>query len=142
MKTPKKSPQWPPGQTDPLLPQQPLVSVRWLLRALCGILALAVICAYATLCLLFYQGQWQLIFHPSRTITTTPASLGLRYDEVQFDYTEMGTPQLDGWWIPAAAASSASQQTILFLHDGRGSLSDTVAQLQALHALGIKRLCI
>jgi len=26
---------------------------------------------------LFYQGSWQLIFHPSRTVPTTPAALGM-----------------------------------------------------------------
>lgn len=122
---------------DPLRPQQPLVSGKWLLSALGIVVASAAVCAYAALCLLFYQGSWQLIFHPSRTITTTPASLGLAYDDIRFDYTETGKSQLAGWWIPAGTDASYPANTILLLHDGHGSLSDSTSQIQALHALGI-----
>ena len=125
------------GWQDPLRPQQPLVSGKWLLGALAITIALGAVCAYATLCLLFYQGSWQLIFHPSRTISTTPASLNIPYEEIKFDSAETGKPQLAGWWIPAGDTARYPSLTILFLHDGHGSLSDTVSQLQALHALGI-----
>ncbi len=88
---------------------------------------LAAICAYATLCLLFYQGSWQLIFHSSREVTSAP---DISYQEIQFDYTETGKPQLTGWWIPAETGTRYPGSTILYLHDGQGSLSDTIAQLR------------
>ena len=94
---------------------------------------LAALCVYFTFCLLFWQGQWQLVFQPSRILTITPASAGLPYDEIQFDAAETGTLQLNGWWIPAEHAT----QTLLLLHDGSGSLSDTVPRLQQLHTLGV-----
>ena len=122
------------GWKDPLLPQQPLVSGKWLLSALGIVLAAAAFCAYLTLCLLFYQGSWQLIFHPSRTVSAAPS---VPFQEVQFDYTETGKPQLNGWWIPAETGAGLAGNTILFLHDGRGSLSDAVTQLQSLHSIGI-----
>ena len=125
------------GWQDPLRPQQPLVSGRWLLRAFGLVVLVAAVCAYLTLCLLFAQGQWQVVFHPSRTITTTPAMVGLRYDEVRFDYTESGTAQLAGWWIPAEARGRYASSTLLYFHDGRGSLSDVTRQLASLHTLGI-----
>jgi uncharacterized protein len=100
-------------------------------------LAVASACAYAALCLLFYQGQWQLVLHPSRTITATPASQGLKFDEVRFDYTETGSPRLAGWWIPAETDARWSASTILYLHGGSGSLSDCVTDLATLHSLGI-----
>ena len=115
----------------------PVVSARWLLAAFALTLLLAALCWYATLGLLFYQGQWQLLFHPSRSITATPATAGLAFSEIHFDVTDTGAPQLDGWWIPAAAGAPYSADTILYLHHGRGSLSDTVPALAALHALGI-----
>ena len=105
--------------------------------ALAIVLVLAAVCVYATLCLLFYQGQWQLVLHPSKIITTTPASKGLKFDEVKFDYTETGQAQLDGWWIPAEAGTRWSGATVLYLHHGSGSLSDTIDDLAALHSLGI-----
>jgi uncharacterized protein len=131
----------PPGWKDPLAPQQPLVGGRWLIYSILGVVALAAVCAYLTLCLLFYQGQWQIVFHPSRTITTTPATVGLKYDVISFDYTGAGAAQLTGWWIPAGpnptSPIAANARTLLFLHDGQGSLSDTAEPLKTLHALGI-----
>ncbi len=91
----------PPGWKSPLAPQQPLASPLWIIGALAGTLLFAALCVYITFCLLFWQGQWQLVFKPSRAITATPASVGLKYDEVQFDATETGVLQLTGWWIPA-----------------------------------------
>jgi uncharacterized protein len=127
----------PPGWKDPLAPQQPLVGGRWLIYAILGVVALAAVCAYLTVCLLFYQGQWQVVFHPSRTITPTPASLDLKYDPISFDYTGTGVAQLTGWWIPTEPTASNAARTMLVLHDGNGSLSDNAAQLKTLHALGI-----
>jgi pimeloyl-ACP methyl ester carboxylesterase len=125
----------PPGWKNPLAPQQPLASARWILGGLAATLLLAALCVYASLCLLFWQGQWQLVFKPSRNVTATPASVGLNYDEIRFDSTETGVLQLDGWWIPADGPAATS--TLLLIHDGSGSLSDTLPQLQALHRLGL-----
>jgi pimeloyl-ACP methyl ester carboxylesterase len=124
----------PPGWKSPLAPQQPLASARWIVAAGLATLGLALLCVYVTFCLLFWQGQWQLVFKPSRAITSTPSSVGLKYDEVQFDATETGILQLNGWWIPAGQPSS---DTLLFLHGSSGSLSDTLPQLQILHQLGM-----
>jgi uncharacterized protein len=113
------------------------VSGRWLAGAFLTALAFAAVCAYGALCMLFYQGQWQLVLHPSKTITTTPASQGLKFDEIHFYATETGLPQLNGWWIPAATDARWSKSTLLYLHGGSGSLSDCVDDLATLHALGI-----
>src|ERR1700730_240360 len=127
----------PPGWKNPLAPQQPLASARWLLGGVAATVGLAVICVYITFCLLFWQGQWQLVFKPSRAITATPATAGMKYDEISFDATETGILQLNGWWIPAERNTPYSAVTLLLLNDGSGSLSDTLPRLQALHNLGI-----
>jgi pimeloyl-ACP methyl ester carboxylesterase len=129
----------PPGWKNPLAPQQPLTSARWLLGGLAATLGLAAVCMYIAFCLLFWQGQWQLVFKPSRTLTptSTPASAGLRYDEISFDATEAGILRLNGWWLPADRDAPYASDTLLLLHDGAGSLSDTLPQLRALHELGI-----
>ena len=127
----------PPGWVDPLRQQQPLVSPRWLFRAFAISVAVAAVCAYLTVCLLFYQGSWQLIFHPVSAVATTPASVGLPFEDIHFFATETGQPQLNGWWIPAAPDARYSRSTILYLHGATGSLSNTLPDLQALHALGI-----
>ncbi len=122
-----------PSQTSP----PPVISGRWLAWALLGALSAAVVCAYAALCLLVYQGQWQLVLHPSAAVTRTPASQGLKFDDIRFDYTETGSPRLDGWWIPAETDARWSASTILYLHSGDGSLSGAVDDLATLHSLGI-----
>jgi uncharacterized protein len=124
----------PPGWKNPLAQQQPLTSTRWILGAFAGTLLFAVLCVYITFCLLFWQGQWQLVFKPSRNVTTNPSSVGLKYDDVQFDATETGTLQLNGWWVPADHAAAG---TVLLMHDGSGSLSDIVPQLKTLHNLDV-----
>ena len=127
----------PPGWKSPLAPKQPLASGRWIIGAITATLGLAALCVYITFCLLFWQGQWQLVFRPSRILTATPASAGLAYNEVSFDATETGVLQLNGWWIPAERNAPHAAYTLLLLHDGSGSLSDTVPNLLALHRLGI-----
>ena len=127
----------PPGWKDPLAPQQPLTSARWILGAVSATLLFAALCVYGTMCLLFWQGQWQLVFQPSGTINVTPASAGLKYDEIRFDATETGVLQLSGWWIPADPGAPYAADTLLFLHGGSGSLSATLSQLQVLHNLGM-----
>jgi len=124
----------PPGWKSPLAPQQPLASARWILGAGLASIGLAMLCVYLTFCLLFWQGQWQLVFKPSPAITSTPSSVGLKYDEIQFDATETGILQLNGWWIPA---DQPSTQTLLLLHGNSGNLSGTLPQLQILHQLGM-----
>lgn len=120
-----------------MAPQQPLASARWILGGLAATLGLAAVCVYITFCLLFWQGQWQLVFKPSRAVTATPAAIGLKSDEISFDATETGILQLNGWWIPAGANAPYAADTLLLLHKQSGSLSGTLPQLQAVHQAGI-----
>src|ERR1017187_2452766 len=81
----------PPETVDPV----------WLIKALALSLAAALVCGYATLCLLYYQGEWQLFLRFSRIFDRTPSSTGLLYTNVPFDAAENGQPRLTAWWIPA-----------------------------------------
>lgn len=105
-----------------------------MIGAMLIVIAAAALCAYATLGLLFYQGQWQFVLHPAKAVTAIP---GASFDEVHFDVTSAGAPRLDGWWIPAGAGARWSGDTILYFHGGAGSLSNCIGDLDALHALGI-----
>jgi pimeloyl-ACP methyl ester carboxylesterase len=122
---------------DPLRPQNPLVERRWLLAGVAFILVGALTALYLALALLFWQGQWQLIFHPSHAVSTTPANAGVPFEDVRFDTTETGQPLLAGWWVPAdSAANPGTAATFLYLHDARGSLSGALPDVLALHGLG------
>jgi uncharacterized protein len=111
----------------------PNVSARWLLTAVAITLLGIVFCAWLSLCLLFWQGGWQLLYHPKAAITRTPASAGLAYEPIRFAVTETGIPQLTGWWIP----TDGSRFTVLYLHGADGNLSDCVDTLAALHRTGL-----
>jgi uncharacterized protein len=131
-----------PLRKTPAPEPPPIVSARWLLAAFALTLLLAALCGYAALGLLFYQGQWQLLFRPSRAITATPATASLPYQEIHFDVTDTGHPRLDAWWIPAPPGARYAADTLLYLHDARGSLSDTVPALSHLHTLGLNVFAI
>ncbi len=107
-----------------------LVDPRWILKALAIVFATALLLSWGTLCLLWYQGQWQLVLHPSRTIVKSPASAGLKFTELHFAVDATGQPQLDGWYIPADVSSAP---TALMLHSGDGSDSDALPSALLLH---------
>jgi hypothetical protein len=116
------------------------VSGRWLLGAVALTIGAAVFCAWAALCLLFWQGNWQLLYHPAAAVKRTPASVGLAFDAVGFAATDAGRPRLAGWWIAAAPDAPFIRLTVLFLHGQDGNLGDTVDALARLHAAGVNVL--
>lgn len=118
----------------------PVVSGRWLISAVILSIAGAALCCWAALCLLFWQGSWQLLYHPTASLTRTPASIGLAFDPVQFDMSDAGLPQLKGWWIPATPGASFTHFTFIYLHGERGNLGDTVDALGQLHTIGVNIL--
>ena len=111
-----------------------LIDPRWILKALAIILAVALLCAWGTLCLLWYQGQWQLVLHPSRNVATTPASIGLKFTELHFADDATGLPQLTGWLIPS---DNTSAPTALLLHAADGSIADALPRALTLHNAGL-----
>lgn len=119
-------------------PSQPdTVDPIWLVKAIAITAAAALVCGYLALCLLFYQGQWQIVLHPSRTNAAPQSIGGAPYQLIHFGPDESAIPQLTGWWIPALSQARYAHATILFLPAGDGSLADSLPTLSALHTLGI-----
>jgi pimeloyl-ACP methyl ester carboxylesterase len=112
----------------------PTVPVRWLATAIAIAIAAAFVCAWGALCILLWQGSWQLLYHPVSAVKRTPASVNLRFDSIGFATTASGEPQLCGWWIPA---TTQARYTAVYLHGADGNLGDTVDALASLHALGL-----
>ncbi len=110
-----------------------VVAGSWLLKAFGAMLAAAIACVYLALCLLFYQGQWQIVLHPSRKPATASSSQNL----VHFDSESTGQPQLAGEFLPAPAGTPYSGLTVLFLPGGDGSRTDSATTQSALQALGL-----
>jgi uncharacterized protein len=129
------------AKTQPVPPE--VVSPIWLVKAIALTLLAALFCGYLTFCLLFYQGQWQFVLHPTRTSGNPSSLVGIPYETLRFGPDESATPQLTGWWIPSGQIPSDpggghySHLTILFLPDGNGSLADSIPTLASLHNLGL-----
>jgi pimeloyl-ACP methyl ester carboxylesterase len=115
-----------------------VVDPAWLLKALLITVVVAALFGYLAVCLLVYQGGWQLLLHPSAKIDAIPAAA---YETIHFDAAATGKPQLTGWWIPAESPTSTTP-TILFLHDGSGSLSAYVSRLDLLHRASVNIFAI
>jgi uncharacterized protein len=113
------------------------VDPAWLLKAFAFTILAALFCAYLTFCLLFYQGQWQLVLHPTRTAASPQSIAGIPYELIHFGPDESAVPQLTGWWIPSAPGVRYANATLLFLPGSDGSLADTIPTLATLHNLGI-----
>lgn len=111
----------------------PIVSGRWLLKAVGAVVLLALVCSYLSLALLYYQGQWQIVLHPDARAKKEPAPSGL----IHFGTDESGRPQLTGEWHPAAAGSRYSDLTILVLSGGDGSRKSSLDTANSLHELGL-----
>jgi len=119
---------------------QPRVPGRWLMTAVALAIAAAVLCTWSALCLLFWQGSWQLLYHPAARVVRTPADAGLAFGSVEFAASDAGVPQLNGWWIPAAEDAKYRRFTFVYLHGQDGNLGGTVETLARLHALGVNVL--
>jgi uncharacterized protein len=132
-----------PKTPPPASPKAPYddVPVRWLIKWGLVTLGVAGLCGYMALCLLFYQGQWQIVLHPAPQ-QAIPKDALPPYQEVHFAATEQGEPQLYGWWIPADVGSEFAADTLVYFPDGSGSLSDRTRWITVLHQLGINILAM
>jgi pimeloyl-ACP methyl ester carboxylesterase len=120
--------------------QPPTVSARWLAAAIAVVLVAAASCAWGVLCLVVWQGSWQLLYHPSAALTRTPVSVGIAFNDLGFAASEAGLPRLQGWWIPAAADARNSRYTAIYLHGANGNLGNSVDALSRLHSAGLNVL--
>ena len=100
-----------------------------------GLLGFAAI-AYAALCVALWLGQTRLIFYPQPAPTTTPASVGLAYEDVQIP---VGKGHIHGWWLPHACPDA---KTALVLHGNASNVADALNKTQPLLAAGLSALVI
>jgi hypothetical protein len=86
------------------------------------------------------QREW--IFRPQRDLHATPASYGLKYEEVWLTVSGQGDDaqeRVHGWWVPGPDAAAP---TLLYLHGARWSLSNNLFRIQRLHRMGFSVLAI
>lgn len=86
---------------------------------------------YLVILLLMYLLQSKMIYHPYKDIVATPSSVGLPFEDIQFE-TEDGL-SLHGWYVPADSAAP----TVLYFHGNAGNISGRMETLNLLHDLGL-----
>ncbi len=74
-----------------------------------------------------------LFFYPQKTLLGTPADIGIKYEEINFQSVD-GT-KLNGWFLPTPGTPHA---TLLFLHGNAENISTHLGSVFWLPAQGIQ----
>jgi len=73
-----------------------------------------------------------LAFHPNRTISSTPATYGLAYEEVWFGGPDGQT--LHGWYIPGPGDSTDGPEPLfIWFHGNGGNISHRLSHMHLLY---------
>ncbi len=99
---------------------------------------LLLICAtaYALLCVVVFLVQGRLLFRPTRPLESTPADLGLAFEDQWF---ELGPDErIHGWRV----FCDSPRGRALFLHGNEGNIADRLESLQVLNSMGLDVLAI
>ena len=99
-----------------------------------SLIALAV--AYAGVCAAIWYKQGDFIFYPSRTVGTTPADFGARFERVVL---ALDHDRLAGWWIPAKEPGT---RTLLYLHGNAGNIGPNAEHAVRLQNAGLNVLVV
>ena len=93
------------------------------------VLLIGVLYVLAGIALYIFQSR--LVYVPGAAIKTTPAAVGMRYEEVELVASD--GVRLAGWYLPLADARG----TVLFCHGNAGNISNLIAVAQDAHRLGL-----
>ena len=99
-------------------------------RIVFAIAALAAV-GYVLAAAYLYFFQEKFVYKPSARIGVTPASVGMRYEEVALVASD--GVRLTGWYLPLADARG----TVLFCHGNAGNISHLLAVAEDAHRLGL-----
>lgn len=101
-------------------------------------LILVAAASYGLLVVIVYLMQGRMLYLaevPGRTLTMTPADVGLDYQDVFIDTTDR--VKLHGWFI-----EGRSSQVLLFFHGNAGNISHRLDSIRLFHELGLSVLII
>lgn len=101
-----------------------------ILRRLIAWAGIAAAMSYLAACGYMWSSQTQQVFEPSPEIQTTPARLGMNFEELRIP---VGAAELHGWWIPAEQPGAV---TMLYFHGNYRNISHNLDHARRLHDLG------
>jgi len=79
--------------------------------------------------------EWSNLYFPDKHIVTTPASIGMEYEDVYF--TTSDGVKLNGWFLPPRGEAKS---TIIYCHGNAGNISHRLEILKMLNSLGVNVL--
>ena len=91
--------------------------------------------AYIGLAIVLYLGQSNLVYRLSQELIETPATLGLKFEDIQI--TTKDNVNLDAWFVPAKDKDQIGKGVILFCHGNGGNIGDRVSYLPIFRDLGL-----
>ncbi len=96
-------------------------------------LGLLFLFGYGALLTYVYFFQSRLVYFPNivGTLQTTPADIGLAYEEIRFKAAD--GVRLHGWYVPALA----DRGVVLFLHGNAGNITHRLDSIALFHRLGL-----
>lgn len=92
------------------------------------------VAAYLGLYLVMFFLQARYIYFPTRAVLTTPAAIGLAYEDVSFSASD--GPRIAAWFVPADSARG----TVLICHGNSGNIGDRLYIINLFHQLGLNVL--
>ena len=96
-----------------------------------------VVAVYGLLIVVMYCPQARMLYlphMPGRTLTMTPADVGMDYQDVAMETADGVT--LHGWFVPGE-----SSRVLLFFHGNAGNISHRLDSIRQFHDLGLS-VCI
>lgn len=91
--------------------------------------------AYIGLAIALYLGQSNLVYMPSQELIDTPASMGIKFEDIQI--TTKDNVNLDAWFVPAKDNDKIGKGVILFCHGNGGNISNRISYLPIFKDLGL-----
>lgn len=95
---------------------------------------------YVAGCGYMWATQREHMFEPDSTLQTTPARMGMKFEELRIPVGR-GADQgeLAGWWVPSGQAGAP---TLLYLHGNDRNIANHLEHTLQLHTLGYNVLLV
>ncbi len=98
-------------------------------------LLMAVVAGYLLLAGWVYLRQDSMVYHPHPVLETTPAAIGLDYDDIRL--TTADGVSIHGWFVPGPDAPC---RVVLFCHGNAGNIAHRLDSLKIFHDMGLSVL--
>lgn len=96
---------------------------------------------YGAMSFLLYTRQTRLIFFPDAVLESTPAVVGVPYEEVWIPLRngQGVTERIHGWWMPV---SQQERGALLYFHGNGGNIGSNVNHAARFHRMGLSVLLV